>query len=112
MVINTGTDRSPDSPFWNEPGFDHDHDGDPRGKQADEIIYAFTLDLQAEPYLVLHDANPTSFDITEELSPYDGIVIYDHRGLVRVSKNEYWFNGKPLDAALLVFTLADADDEA
>lgn len=112
MVINTGTDRSPDSPFWNEPGFDHDHDGDPRGKQANEIVYAFTLDLQVKPYLVFHDVNPTSFDITEGLSPYDGIVIYDHCSLDRVSKNEYWFNCKPLNAALLVFTLANVDGEA
>lgn len=111
LVLSTGTDRSADSHFWNEPNFDHDHAGDPKGKQPHEIVYAFTLDLATTPYLVLHDDVPRVLDITEGLTPYNGIVVYHPRGLDRVSKNEYWFNGDPLTVALLVFTLSDPDGE-
>jgi hypothetical protein len=67
--------------------------------------------LAATPYLGLHDAQPSSFDITEGLTPYDGIVFYHPRGLDRVWKNEYWFTCDPLNVALFVFTLGDPDGE-
>ncbi len=111
LVLGTGTDRSADSLFWNVPGFDHDHVSDPKGKQPHDIAYAFTLDLAATPYFVLHDAQPSSFDLTEGLTPYDGLVVYHPRGLDRVSKNEYWFICDPLDVALFVFTLSYPDGE-
>ena len=111
LVLSTGTDRDISSSFWNEPSFDHDHEASPHNNQPQDIVYAFTLDLSTTPYLVRHDEEPTSFDITDSLSQYDGIVVYHPRALRRVSKNEYWFNGSPLDAALLVFTVRDSDSE-
>jgi hypothetical protein len=110
IALSTGTDRDGDSPFWNATGFDHEHDRHPTGKRADEIIYAFTIDLSHAPYLVHHDATPEAIDITEPLSEHDGVIVYESQKLERRTKNEYWFKTTPLDAALMIFTLAANDD--
>lgn len=110
IVHSTGTDRDGDSAFWNATGFDHEHDRHPTGKLADEIIYAFTIDLSHSPYLVHHDATPEAIDITETLSEYDGVIVYDSQKLDRRAKNEYWFKTNPLDAALMIFALTDNDN--
>ncbi len=107
LVRSTGTDRDETSHFWDVPGFDHDHARHPQGKQPHDIVYAFTLDLSTTPYLVDHGAKATAFDITDNLTQYDGIVVYHPRGLSRVSENEYWFTCNPLDVALIVFTVDD-----
>ncbi len=54
IAMETGTDRDSESPLWNARGHDHEHDVDPRGKEPDEVIYAFTVDFSTEPYTVLH----------------------------------------------------------
>jgi hypothetical protein len=108
LVLNTGTDRDQSSDFWNVDQFDHDHDRDPRGKRPQDIIYAFTIDPATTPFLVHHSSQAEALDITQSLSEHDGIVVYDPRGLQRVTKNEYWFNCNPIEVALLVFTLSDS----
>ncbi|HZL51465.1 MAG TPA: hypothetical protein VFC37_11015 [Terracidiphilus sp.] len=109
LVLSTGTDRDETSPFWDVRAFDHDHACDPKGKRPQDIVYAFTLDMSTTPYLVNHGTSTTSFDITDTLTQYDGIVIYDARGLRRVSENEYWFECSALDLVLLVFTVKDVN---
>lgn len=109
IVRSTGTDRDSSSPLWNEPGFDYEHDLAPIGKEPDEVIYAFTLDMSRTPYLVRHSQTPEALDITESLSEHDGIIVYDSRQLKRVSKNEYWFCSSPMEAALMVVTVEVVD---
>lgn len=105
IAIETGTDRDTDSALWNVPGFDHEHDISNVGKAPNEIIYAFTIDLSQTPYLVRHDVErPEAIDIAADLTEHDAILVYDPRMLERRTKNEYWFNSKPLDAALLLYT--------
>ncbi len=105
-VLQNGTDRDDTSDFWNVADFDVEHDKSPSGKSPSEIIYAYTLDASTAPYTVDHDMPGQSIDITENLSEHEGLIIYDPAKLIRASKNEYWFEGAPLNAALLLFTLA------
>ena len=104
VAIDTGTDRDPESNFWNADGFDHEHDLNPAGKSPNEIIYAFTLDLSKTPYIVRHADVPEAFDITAELTEHDALIVYDASMLDRKSMNEYWFKGDPRDCALLLYT--------
>lgn len=112
-TLRSGTDRTKSSQFWNAEGHDWEHDRYPQGKRPDEIIYAFTLDLDYTPYKVLHSSGVT--DVTHELGDEHAIVVYDLSKLTRQSENEYWFKGPAKDAALLVFTLEQLEsygDEA
>lgn len=104
VAIDTGTDRDTESNFWNADGFDHEHDLNPAGKAPNEIIYAFTLDLSKTPYLVVDAAAQKVFDITADLTEHDALIVYDASLLDRKSMNEYWFNGDPREAALVLFT--------
>lgn len=104
-MLDTGTDRDDESDFWNVDGFDYEHDTHPAGKSLGDIIYAFTIALATAPYLVYHDDQPITLDITDGLTEHDGIIVYDSKKLGRRSKNEYWFITTPLDAALLVFNI-------
>lgn len=105
IALSTGTDRDASSQFWDAEGFDHRHDKHPAGKRANEIIYAFTIDLAHTPYRVHHMGTPEAFDVVENLDEHDGLIVYDSRKLDRRSTNEYWFKTSPLDAAMLLFTL-------
>lgn len=100
-----GTDRDVDSELWDVEGFDHPHDKHPTGKRADEIIYAFTIDLSTTPYQVHHGSVPETLNLVEQLTEHDGVLVYDSHKLDRRSMNEYWFKTAPLDAALMIFTL-------
>lgn len=110
-ALRTGTDRTKKSRFWNEPEHDYDHDSRPSGKRADEIIYAFTLDLDHTPYKVLQRLDVTDNAGPENVTEGDAIIVYDFAQLEKKSANEYWFKGVPKDAALLIFTLAEPAEE-
>lgn len=97
IAIDTGTDRDAESQFSNAAGFDHEHDINPVGKAPNQIIYAFTLDLSKNPYLVVYAAVPEEFDITTELTEHNALIVYDASMLDRRSMNEYWFKGDPQD---------------
>lgn len=104
-ALSNGTDRDVDSEFWNVEGFDHPHDKQLTGKRADEIIYAFTIDLTTTPYLVHHGDVPETLDLVVQLAEHDGVLVYDSHKLDRRFMNEYWFKTSPLDAALMIFKL-------
>lgn len=103
LVLRTGTDRDETSDFWNVPGFDHDHDLNPAGKAAQDIIYAYPVDPRHTPYRVHVGGAWEVLDLTEQLEDVCGILIYDASKLTRTSNNEHWFNGDPRDALLAVF---------
>lgn len=107
LALRTGTDRDASSQYWNTEGHDHEHDRDPRGKRPDEIIYAFTLDLDRTSYKVLSDADVE--DVAEELGEEHAILVYKASELHRVSANESWFKTTPKDAALLIITVEDPE---
>jgi hypothetical protein len=72
--------------------------------------------LKPEPYLVsVGDGRGGSsfevLDLTENLTEHDAIIVYDPANLERAAPNEYWFLCDPLEAALLLFTLDDEEDE-
>ena len=104
IAKTTGTDRDSESPFWDAPGHDHEHDIHPCGKKPDEIIYAFTVDFSTQPYTVHHGDSPGHMDITDSLSEHSAVLVYDAAGLDRQSENEYWFNTDPRKALLIVLT--------
>ncbi len=108
LVMDTGTDRDRTSQFWNEFGHDYDHDKNPSGKKANEIIYAYAVDPVPKPYRVHHEDESEAWDLTEGLTEYHGIIIYDRDRMTRKAPNEYWFIGDPLDAVLLVYTIDPA----
>lgn len=112
LAQRTGTDRDASSLFWNAAGHDHEHDCHPCGKRPDEIIYAFTLDLDHTPYKVLQDADVEN--VTEGLGEEHTILVYKTSELERVSANEYWFKTTPKNATLLIITIMDPEqaDEA
>jgi hypothetical protein len=110
IAINTGTDRNSESQFWNAEGHDLDHDLNPSGKSADEIIYAYIVDASTTPYDVYIADEPEKIDLTEGLTDQNAILIYDATKLSRASKNEHWFNGDPRDALLMIFIISE--DEA
>ncbi len=110
LVKKTGTDRSEDSPFWNAPGHDYEHDLKPTGRKPNEIIYAYTASVtQAGQTVHLPDGDE-EWDLADELDETQGILVYDTAKLRQVAKNEYWFKGDPRDALLFVMHLADEDD--
>jgi hypothetical protein len=115
IVHSTGTDRDASSDFWNAEGHDWDHELRPAGRAPNEIIYAYPLDVFREEPVVILEGVPTQFDITAALDEQHGILIYDPLKLDQVSKNEHWFKDDPIDALLMIFTLAgdeDGDDDA
>jgi len=109
-ALKTGTDRTKRSQFWNAEGHDFEHDRHPSGKKADEIIYAFTLDLAQTPYKVLHKSGIKDVADADTVGEGDAITVYDSAQLDNKSDNEYWFKGSPKDAALLIFTVAQDED--
>lgn len=111
LVLKTGTDRDDTSPFWNAPGFDHDHDLIPSGKTPKDIIYAYPIDLQSSPYLAQISGKWEKRDLTVSLEDQRGIAIYDASKLKRVSNNEHWFIDDPREALLAVFVPNLYDDE-
>lgn len=116
VVRSTGTDRRENASMWNAPGFDFPHDLTPSGRKPNEIIYAFLIDLKAEPYSVSVGDGKGRFasealDLTENLTKHDAIIVYDPECLMRAAPNEYWFLCDPLEAALLLITLDDEEDE-
>lgn len=108
LAKNTGTDRDNDSPFWNEPGHDYEHDMNCSGKSPSDIIYAYVVKIDSDGYSVYYlNDNPEKMDLTDGLNECDGILIYDQSKLERVSKNEHWFSSSPLEALLMIFKLKD-----
>lgn len=110
-ALKTGTDRNKKSRLWNADGHDFEHDRHPSGKRADEVIYAFSLDLDQTPYKVLLESGITDVAGPETVDEGDAIIVYDYSKLNRKSENEYWFKGLPKDAALLIFTIKEDTDE-
>lgn len=107
LVLRTGTDRDASSPFSNALGHDYDHALYPSGKRADEIIYAYLVEVTNNDYLVHFNVGqtPIKMDLLKSLDEQNGILIFRGDMLERVAKNEYWFNGSPVDALLLVFKI-------
>lgn len=105
LVRQTGTDRDNTSPMWNASGHDYDHDQSPSGKTPADIIYAYVAEVNDGDYLVHYKFEPEQFNLTEGLSNFEGILIYDATKLQRVAKNEHWFLTDPCEALLLVFIL-------
>ena len=105
LVQRTGTDRDRNSPMWNAPDHDFDHDTENPAKLPSEIIYAYLAEITGDGYLVHYhpDGHPEHMDLTEGLSEHNGILIYDASKLERVSKNELWFRTSPIEALLMVF---------
>lgn len=110
-ALRKGTDRTKKSPFWNEPEHDYDHDRWPSTKRADEIIYAFTLNLDHVPYKVLQRPDVTDISNPQNVTDAHAIIVYDYAQLEKKSPNEYWFKGSPKDAALLIFTVEEPTEE-
>jgi hypothetical protein len=108
LVQRTGTDRDKNSPMWNAPGHDFDHDTKNLAKLPSDIIYAYIAEITEDGYLVHYqpDGHPECMDLTESLSEHNGILIYDASKLERVSKNELWFCTSPIEALLMVFKLS------
>jgi hypothetical protein len=106
IVRRTGTDRDDKSDMWNAVGHDYDHVQCPSGKMPADITYAYVAEVNNGDYLVHYQGEPEEFDLTKGLSIYEGILVYDASKLERVSKNEHWFLTSPLEALLLVFTIA------
>lgn len=111
-ALRSGTDRTKKSTFWNEPEHDYDHDWRPSAKRADEIIYAFTLDLDHTPYKVLHNSGVKDVAAPNNVDDGSAIIVYDFAQLDRKSENEYWFKTSPKQAALLIFTVKRVDIES
>ena len=111
LVLKTGTDRDDTSPFWNAPGFDHDHDLNPSGKTPKDIIYAYPVDLRSRPYLTQVCGKWEQLDLTLNLEDQCGIAVYDASKLKRASHNEHWFTADPCEALLAVFVPNLCDDE-
>lgn len=107
IAIDTGTDRDRQSHFWNAEGHDYQHDRCPKGKNPEDIIYAYIVDAQANPYSVYVGDEAEQFDLTSELTDGNAILIYDATKLSRASKNEHWFTGNPKDALLMIFIIGD-----
>ncbi|HBX4909499.1 hypothetical protein [Klebsiella pasteurii] len=108
LAKNTGTDRDNDSPFWNVPGHDYEHDINCSGKSPTDIIYAYVVKIDSDGYSVYYlNDNAEKMDLTDGLNECDGILIYDQSKLEHVSKNEHWFSSSPLDALLMIFKLKD-----
>ena len=105
IAIETGTDRDSISSFWNAEGHDHEHDLVPRGKNPEEIIYAYVVDAFPDPYLVHIGDTPEQFDVTEGLNEHVAILVYNPDGLERKSKNEHWFIRDPRESLLMIFTV-------
>jgi hypothetical protein len=108
-VRKTGTDRRKNAHMWNAAGFDHDHDGHPKGMKPNDIIYAFWVDFRSSPYKASraqgdNTVKMEAYDLTEALTELDAMIVYDPARLKRASANEYWFLSKPFDAALLLLT--------
>ena len=98
--------------MWNAAGFDHDHDGHPKGMKPNDIIYAFWLDFRLVPYKASRaqgdgTATMEAYDVTGSCGELDAFIVYDPARLNRVSANEYWFRTTPLDAALLLLTVKE-----
>jgi hypothetical protein len=103
VVKRTGTDRDEGSTFWNANGHDYDHEQNPAGKTAANLIYAYLVHLTGEDYLVHYDGEPEVMDLTESLTDANGILVFDAKKLKRVAKNELWFESDPREALLMVF---------
>lgn len=112
LVRRTGTDRDAKSAMWNAPGHDFEHDVTASGKAPADIIYAYVAELTAEGYRVhyLPEGEPENWDLTDQLTEFEGVLVYDAAKLDRVTKNEHWFRGDPRDALLAVFKLRDDDN--
>jgi hypothetical protein len=119
VALTTGSDRDKHSPFWNEWEHDFPHDARPVGKGPTEIIYAYTVDASEAPYKVRHFRaddldSPTVIsadDLTRALGEEHGILVYDRAKLKHVAPNEYWFEGDPLEALMMVFRIAPEPNE-
>ncbi len=46
-------------------------------------------------------------DLLTSLDETHGLLVYDEKKLKRVSKNEHWFQGNPIDALLMIFKLEE-----
>lgn len=110
LVRSTGTDRDGRSAMWNAPGHDFEHDLTPSGKAPADIIYAYVAELTETGYRVryLPEGEPEEWDLTDQLTEFEGVLVYDAAKLDRVAKNEHWFCGDPRDALLAVFKLREA----
>ena len=107
VVRATGTDRRENARMWNEPGFDHEHDRAPSGKQPQEITYGSWMDFRSSPYKASRAQGDNAvvmeaYDITDGLTEHEALILYDPSHLQRVSANEYWFRSTAFDAALLI----------
>jgi len=112
VVRRTGTDRRSTAWMWNAPGFDHEHDQHCTGKKPNKIVYASWADFRLRPYKASraqgnHQSTLEAYDLTEELTEFDAVIVYDPSRLKRVSPNEYWFVSGALDAALLLLTVKE-----
>jgi hypothetical protein len=112
LVIDTGTDRCIESFFWNAQHFDFENNKNASGKMPNEIIYASLVDLTKSPYQASVPDGQGGWkfeviDLTQGLSEYDAITAYDPGHLDRKSANEYWFKSSPINAALLVVSIAE-----
>ncbi|BBB10710.1 hypothetical protein [Sphingopyxis sp. EG6] len=109
QVLRTGTDRDGKSSMWNAPGHDFEHDLTPSGKTPADIIYAYVAELTETEYRVhyLPEGEPEEWDLTDQLTEFEGVLVYDAAKLDRVAKNEHWFRGDPRDALLAVFKLRE-----
>lgn len=112
IAIRTGSDRTEDSNLWNIENFDYDHDIDIENanKNPTDILYGSLMNLKQTPYLAsMPNSNGsfimTEFDLTNNLTEHDAIIIYDCNKLTRKSNNEYWFNTTAIDAALFIVTI-------
>lgn len=104
----TGTDRDSESPFWNEPGHDFEHDKNSSGKSPTEIIYAYVVEVNETGYFVHYEPGiPEEMDLLTGLDETHGLLVYDEKKLKRASKNEHWFQGNPIDALLMIFKLKE-----
>lgn len=104
----TGTDRDLESPFWNESVHDFEHDKISSGKTPSEIIYAHVVEVNENGYFVHYEPGiPEEMDLLSSLDETHGLLVYDEMKLKRVSKNEHWFKGNPIDALLMIFKLKE-----
>jgi hypothetical protein len=112
IAKSTGTDRCPNSKFWNAPNFDYEHDKNQSGKSPNEIIYASHVNLTTSPYQAsIPDGTGRwsykEIDLTTGLCELNAIIIYDPAQLERKTANEYWFKGDPIAAVLLLVSITE-----
>jgi hypothetical protein len=102
------TDRTKESDMWNAHGHDYDHHSS--SKSPEEIIYAFYVNIELDPYEVdVSQGDGTSkwqpISLTDELTENDAVLVYHPARLQRVAPNEWWFNTNPINAAIALISL-------